>query len=125
MAKRTWILLDVEEDQFVHEVQLSSADADGVPEGISIVKRRLRGGLRDGVDIVPEEFYRKLRESTVLPKTSQPSAGSFLEVFRELAQTADSIIAILVGVFSLTLLSGIYPAWRAGRTPPVESLKAI
>lgn len=37
----------------------------------------------------------------------------------------ESIIAILTVVFSLTLLSGIYPAWRAGRTPPVESLKAI
>jgi len=37
----------------------------------------------------------------------------------------ESIIAILAGVFSLTLLSGIYPAWRAGRIPPVESLKVI
>ncbi len=37
----------------------------------------------------------------------------------------ESIIAILTGVFSLTLLSGIYPAWRAGRIPPVESLKAM
>jgi hypothetical protein len=52
MAKRTWILLDVEEDQYVDDVRLTSADADGVPEGISIVKRRLRGGLRDGVDVV-------------------------------------------------------------------------
>lgn len=37
----------------------------------------------------------------------------------------ESIIAILSGVFFLTLLSGIYPAWRAGRTPPVESLRAM
>ena len=37
----------------------------------------------------------------------------------------ESIIAILAGIFSLTLLSGIYPAWRAGRTPPVESLRAM
>ncbi|MBN1590835.1 MAG: DUF4432 family protein, partial [Pirellulales bacterium] len=52
MAKRTWILLDVEDDQFVDEIQLTSADADGAPEGIKIVKRRLSGGLRDGVDVV-------------------------------------------------------------------------
>ena len=32
---------------------------------------------------------------------------------------------ILTGVFSLTMLSGLYPAWRAGRVPPVESLKTI
>lgn len=37
----------------------------------------------------------------------------------------ESIIAILTGIFSLTLLSGLYPAWKAGRIPPVESLKNI
>ena len=37
----------------------------------------------------------------------------------------ESIIAILIGLFSLALLSGAYPAWRAGRIPPVESLKAL
>lgn len=52
MAKRTWILLDVEEDQYVDEIRLTSADADGVPEGITITKRRLQGGRRDGVDVV-------------------------------------------------------------------------
>lgn len=37
----------------------------------------------------------------------------------------ESIIAILLGLFGLALLSGAYPAWRAGRVPPVESLKTI
>jgi ABC-type lipoprotein release transport system permease subunit len=37
----------------------------------------------------------------------------------------ESIVAILIGLFSLALLSGAYPAWRAGRIPPVESLKAL
>ena len=37
----------------------------------------------------------------------------------------ESIMAILSGVFLLALLAGIYPAWRAGRVPPVESLKTI
>lgn len=32
---------------------------------------------------------------------------------------------ILTALFTLTILSGIYPAWRAGRIPPVESLKEI
>lgn len=54
------------------------------------------------------------------------SAGGVLidPVFR-IRLFKESIIAILAGVFGLTMLSGIYPAWRAGRVPPVESLKTI
>ena len=37
----------------------------------------------------------------------------------------ETIAGILLGVFGLTLVSGLYPAWRAGRVPPVESLKAM
>lgn len=37
----------------------------------------------------------------------------------------ESIIAILATLFVLALLAGLYPAWRAGRVPPVESLKTI
>jgi len=37
----------------------------------------------------------------------------------------ESVMAILGGVFILALLAGLYPAWRAGRIPPVESLKTI
>lgn len=37
----------------------------------------------------------------------------------------ESMMAILGGVFTLALLAGLYPAWRAGRVPPVESLKTI
>ncbi len=36
-----------------------------------------------------------------------------------------SITAILSTVFGLALLSGLYPAWRAGRIPPIESLRTI
>ncbi len=37
----------------------------------------------------------------------------------------ESVMAILGGLFTLALLAGLYPAWRAGRIPPVESLKTI
>ena len=37
----------------------------------------------------------------------------------------ESVMAILGGVFVLALLAGLYPAWRSGRVPPVESLKTI
>jgi len=37
----------------------------------------------------------------------------------------ESVMAILAGVFTLAICAGAYPAWRAGRIPPVESLKSI
>ncbi len=37
----------------------------------------------------------------------------------------ENALIILAGVFGLTLLAGLYPAFRAGRVPPVESLKNI
>lgn len=46
------------------------------------------------VDLTNEEFYRRLRESKELPKTSAPSPGEFLEAYREVAKDADSIISI-------------------------------
>jgi DegV family protein with EDD domain len=40
--------------------------------------------LRDGVDIDPAEFYGRLRESSVVPTTSQPTPGDFLARYQEL-----------------------------------------
>lgn len=51
----------------------------------------------DGVDITPAEFYEKQRDSAELPTTSQPSAGNFEELYRELiAAGAEEIICILI-----------------------------
>ncbi len=35
----------------------------------------------------------------------------------------ESVIGILVGIMALTLLAGLFPAYRAGRVPPLESIK--
>jgi DegV family protein with EDD domain len=40
--------------------------------------------LRDGVDIDAGEFYRRLRETSVFPTTSQPTPADFLACYREL-----------------------------------------
>jgi len=50
--------------------------------------------FRDRVDMMPQEFYRKLRESEQLPTTSQPSAGDFAEFYRGLCESAESIVSI-------------------------------
>ena len=52
--------------------------------------------LVDGVDITPDQFYERLEKSSTIPSTSQPSAGDFLQVFKELAPHHDGIVAPLI-----------------------------
>jgi DegV family protein with EDD domain len=58
--------------------------------------------FRDGVDMDPPTFYRRLQESGDIPTTSQPSAGEFESFFREVGAKADTV----VGVFLTSRLSG-------------------
>jgi len=65
--------------------------------GIRVVPCQVLFGdqvLRDGVDIQPSEFYRRLRESSIHPTTSQPSTGDFVLVYRELNEWADGVVSI-------------------------------
>lgn len=48
----------------------------------------------DGVDIKPEEFYPLLMSTKSLPKTSQPSPGDFVNIYRELAKEDPDILSI-------------------------------
>jgi DegV family protein with EDD domain len=52
--------------------------------------------LRSGIDIQPEEFYRRLAASTELPTTSQPSIGDFVELYRRVGQSDKDILSIHV-----------------------------
>ncbi|MFP3896916.1 MAG: DegV family protein [Anaerolineales bacterium] len=50
---------------------------------------------REGIDIGPEEFYRRLPHCNPLPKTSQPSVGDFQEVYSRLeTEGAEGILSI-------------------------------
>ncbi|MDH5508878.1 MAG: FtsX-like permease family protein [Nitrospinota bacterium] len=51
--------------------------------------------------------------------------GTVVDPIMKIRLFKESAIAILIGVFGLTILAGLYPAWRAGRQAPVESLKTI
>jgi DegV family protein with EDD domain len=51
---------------------------------------------RDGVDLSTDEFYKKLQISSILPKTSAPSPGTFKEVYGQLAREANGIVSIHV-----------------------------
>jgi DegV family protein with EDD domain len=48
----------------------------------------------EGVDITAEDFYPKLAASKVLPKTSQPAIGEFVELYQKLKAEYKHAIAI-------------------------------
>ena len=51
--------------------------------------------LRSGIDIQPEEFYRRLAaDPDHLPTTSQPSVGEFADLFRRVGQTDKDIVSL-------------------------------
>jgi DegV family protein with EDD domain len=67
--------------------------------GIEVVPIRLildGRSFRDGVDITPDEFYRRLPSAAIPPTTSTPSVGEFAELFEGAARGADGIVAIFV-----------------------------
>ncbi len=48
----------------------------------------------DGVDIDSAEFFEKISKVDIIPTTSQPSAGRFIEKYQEMAEEYDQIISI-------------------------------
>jgi DegV family protein with EDD domain len=96
----------------------STADltaAEAMELGVTVVPLNLLFGsesLRDGVDINAEEFFRRLTSSRVLPKTSQPSVGAFVETYRELL---DSGATEILSIHISSKLSGTLNSARTAR----------
>ena len=75
--------------------------------GISIVPLTVSFGkesYRDGIDLSNKEFYSKLVRSKTLPKTSQPSIGEFVDIYKMHAQHDNEIISMHIS----NKLSGTY-----------------
>jgi DegV family protein with EDD domain len=64
--------------------------------------------LLDGVDIRPDEFYRRLHSVTTHPTTSQPSPGQFADVYKSLLADHDSVVSIHIS----QKLSGTFESAR-------------
>ena len=47
---------------------------------------------RDGVDIVPEDIFKFVAETNILPKTAAPSIGDYEEFFKKQLETNDVVI---------------------------------
>ena len=81
---------------------VTDSTADLTPEqqraaGITVVPLNVHFGdevFRDHVDLSTDEFFRRLKASPQLPRTSQPSVGAFEEAYRSLRQGADEIVSV-------------------------------
>ena len=74
---------------------------------INIVPTYVRFGehvYRDGVDLTPGQFYEKLRDSNIIPSTSQPSPEDFFKVFSEAVNNSSGIVSIHIS----SKISGTY-----------------
>ncbi len=62
--------------------------------------------FKEGVELSNEEFYTRLKAAPELPTTSQPSAGEFHQVFKELVDAGHEIV-------TLTISSKLSGTWNS------------
>jgi DegV family protein with EDD domain len=81
--------------------------------GITIVPVYIYFGdkaYKDGVDIGPDELYKRLVEGPIYPTTTQPMPADFAEVYTALAKDAEAIVSIHIP----SKVSGTYNAALQG-----------
>lgn len=92
---------------------------DAQSAGITIVPAYVFFGeeqFHDGVDIGGAEFYRRLEQKTVVPKTAQPSPQDFADAFTNLIPNGP-VLALTV----TSKLSGTYNSALLGRDMVLEN----
>ena len=81
---------------------------------------------RDGIDMSPGEVYKIMRRRKSLPSTSVPSAGDFLNAYRQLSQKAESILCItLTGLQSKTFDTALLAKKMAEEESPNTAIEVI
>ena len=93
--------------------------------GIAVVPLNVHFGdevFRDHVDLTSDEFFRRLKASSQLPRTSQPSVGVFEEVYRKLRQNGDEVVSIHLS----SKVSGTYnAALMAARAVDPDAIEVV
>ena len=92
--------------------------------GIEVVPLNIHFGpdvYKDRVNLMPDTFYDKLINGDVLPTTSQPSVGEFIEVYERLGSDADGIVSVhLSEKLSGTMNSARLASQQAKAECPIE-----
>ena len=97
--------------------------------GISIVPINIIFGTetyRDGIDITPEQFYKRLVESKIHPTTSAQSPGYFSELFTRLSKETNEILVILFSSkISATYESAVQAKALVGDIARIEIIDSL
>ncbi len=107
------IVTDSGTDLYLSPEQLVEMQVHTIPLVVTLDGK----SYREKIDIQTEEFYRLLEATENLPVTSQPSAGSFAEVYRKLAESDPDILSIHIS----SGLSGTVNAAQAGASQVPEA----
>ena len=107
------------------DITVAYAEKYGI--GFAPLKTTLAGQeYRDGIDIVPDEFYEKLVENKELAYTSQVNVEEFSELFRDAVAAGDDVVLITISSgLSGTYQSAVIAAEEyPGKVFVVDSLSA-
>lgn len=92
---------------------------------ITVVPLRVHFGeevYREGIEITASQFYEKLARSPVLPRTSQPAPGDFVEAYRKVGGDGRPILSLHIS----SRMSGTYQsALMAAEMLPEYKVKVI
>jgi DegV family protein with EDD domain len=95
--------------------------------GIEIVPMYLKLGqavYRDGIDLTPADFYRRLVQHREAASTSTPSPGDFLEAFRRTGQKDVVCVTVSSGMSASHQEATLAAQRFDGRVEVVDSLSA-
>ena len=92
--------------------------------GIEVVPLNVHFGsdvYKDRVNLMPDAFYDKLINGDVLPTTSQPSVGEFIDLYERLGSDADGIVSVHISEkLSGTMNSARLASQQANADCPIE-----
>lgn len=102
--KIAWI---TDSTAYITEELKNHPDIYVVPLGISFGDEV----FKDGIDLNTEELYKRINSQKEIPKTTQPSPGTFAELYEKLAAEYESAIAVhisskLSGTMSSSISGG-------------------
>ncbi|HIW34972.1 MAG TPA: DegV family protein [Candidatus Paenibacillus intestinavium] len=85
--------------------------------GITMVSLKVLFGeetYRDAVDMTTDDFYARLKSSSVMPTTSQPSPAEFSDVYERLL--AEDPTGPIISIHLASVLSGTYQSATIARS---------